>query len=237
MVSKKKIVLLVIVAIIVVVGVYFLVNYQQAQQNFKGEHNILVLCTDPSENRPGIGAVDMAFVVDVTDGKVENITPVYPGGMTDPNLTPTSDMQAEGLNQWYLHDSLWSDNLENGTKIAQDIVKYNTNISTDMVVVVTPTAIDAMIDAVGPVYSNGQLVENVSSIDFLREDQSQNGATRGDAIENLAQGIKDAAQKNNNKPALIKAALEQYSQGNIKAVPADKFSQFVSYAGFNSLLG
>ena len=47
MVSKKKIVLLVIVAIIVVVGVYFLVNYQQAQQNFKGEHNILVLCTDP----------------------------------------------------------------------------------------------------------------------------------------------------------------------------------------------
>lgn len=237
MVSKKKIVLLVIIAIIVVIGVYFLVNYQQAQQNFKGEHNILVLCTDPSENRPGIGAVDMAFVVDVTDGKVGNITPVYPGGMTDPNLTPTSDMQAEGLNQWYLHDSLWSDNLENGTKIAQDIVKYNTNISTDMVLVVTPTAIDAMIDAVGPVYSNGQLVENVSSIDFLREDQSQNGATRGDAIENLAQGIKDAAQKNNNKPALIKAALEQYSQGNIKAVPADEFSQFVSYAGFNSLLG
>ncbi|OED30271.1 DUF4012 domain-containing protein [Methanosphaera sp. WGK6] len=237
MVSKKKIVLIAIIALIVVVGVYLLVNYHQAETSFSGEHHILVLCTDPSENRPGVGAVDMAFVVTVTDGNVGNITPVYPGGLAHPTLTPTADMQAEGLNLWYLHDSLWSDDLENGTKIAQEIVEYHTGMTTDFVVIVTPTAIDALINAVGPVYSDGELVENVSSIDFLREDQSNNGATRGDAVEGLAQGIIESAQKNNNKADLIKAALEQYTAGNIQAVPADKFSQFVSYEGFNSLLG
>ncbi|WP_455645353.1 DUF4012 domain-containing protein [Methanosphaera sp.] len=237
MVSKKKIVLIAIIALIVVVGVYLLVNYHQAEASFSGEHHILVLCTDPSENRPGIGAVDMAFVVTVNDGNVGNVTPVYPGGLAHPTLTPTADMQAEGLTLWYLHDSLWSDDLENGTKIAQEIVEYHTGMTTDLVIVVTPTAIDALIDAVGPVYSNGELVENISSIDFLREDQSNNGATRGDAVEGLAEGIIESAQKNNNKADLIKAALEQYTAGNIQAVPADKFSQFVSYEGFSSLLG
>ena len=129
--------------------------------------------------------MDMAFVVNVNDGQIGNVTPVYPGGLAHPSLTPTADMQAEGLHEWYLHDSLWSDDLENGTKIAQEIVEYHTNMSTDMVVVVTPTAIDAMLNAVGPVTSNGQEVSNVSSIDFLREDQSNHGATRGDAIEIL----------------------------------------------------
>lgn len=236
MVSKKRIALIVIIAIIVVIGVYFLVNYHQGQQTFKGKHNVLVLCSDVTEQRPGTGSVDMAFVVEITDGKVGNITPIYPGGMTDPRLTPTPDMQAEGLTQWYLHDALWSSDLENGTKTAQQIVEYNTNISTDMVIVVTPTAIDAMVEAVGPVYSDGQLVTN-DSLEFLREDQSGHGATRGDAIEGLAQGIKDAASQNNKKPELIKTALEQYNEGNIKAVPSDKFTQFVSYEGFSSLLG
>ena len=76
-----------------------------------------------------------------------------------------------------------------------------------MVLVVTPTAIDAMINAVGPVYSNGQLVENVSSIDFLREDQSNNGATRGDAIENLAQELLILAKKITIKELLFKQEL------------------------------
>lgn len=237
MVSKKKIILLAILAIIVIFGVYLFLNYQQGQETFKGEHNILILCSDPSENRPGVGSVDMAFVVNVNNGKLGNVTPVYPGGLAHPTLTPTPDMQAEGLTRWYLHDSLWSSDLENGTKIAQEIVEYHTGMKTDMVLVVTPTAIDAMINAVGPVYSNGQLVENVSSIDFLREDQSNNGATRGDAIENLAQGIIDSAKKNNNKGSLIQAGIEQYSQGNIKAVPASEFAQFISYSGLNNLLG
>ena len=67
MVSKKKIILLAILAIIVIFGVYLFLNYQQGQETFKGEHNILILCSDPSENRPGVGSVDMAFVVNVNN--------------------------------------------------------------------------------------------------------------------------------------------------------------------------
>ena len=48
MVSKKKIILLAILAIIVIFGVYLFLNYQQGQETFKGEHNILILCSDPS---------------------------------------------------------------------------------------------------------------------------------------------------------------------------------------------
>ncbi len=237
MVSKKKILLIIILAIIVVVGAYFLINYHQSKETFSGNHNILVLCSDTSENRPGIGSVDMAFVIGLNDGQLGNITPVYPGGLAHPTLQPTADMKAEGVDKYYLHDSLWSSDLENGTKIAQEIVEYHTGMSTDIVLVVTPTAIDAMLDAVGPVYSDGEEVSNISSIDFLREDQSNNGATRGDSVENLAKGIKEAAEKNGKKPDLIKVALEQYTQGNIKAVPEDKFTQFVSYEGMESILG
>jgi hypothetical protein len=236
MVSKKKIILIVLIAIIAIIGIYFLINYEQGKASFQGEHNILVLCSDPSENRPGIGSVDMAFVINMNNGNMGNVTPVYPGGLTDPSLDPPADLKAQGVDHWYLHDSLWSSNLENGTKIAQQIVKYNTNMSTDIVVVVTPTAIDAMVNSVGPVYSDGQLV-NGSSITFLREDQSNYGATRGDAVSGLADGIKNATQSHNKKAALVKTISEQYAQGNIKVVPADKFNQLISYAGVSNLLG
>ena len=46
MVSKKKIILLAILAIIVIFGVYLFLNYQQGQETFKGEHNILILCSE-----------------------------------------------------------------------------------------------------------------------------------------------------------------------------------------------
>lgn len=236
MVSKKKILLIAIIVILVAIGAYFLINYQQGKAAFAGEHNILVLCTDPSENRPGIGAVDMAFVVNLKDGKVGNITKVYPGGLTHPTKQPSDSMRAEGLSVVYLHDSLWSENLEEGTKTAQEIVEYHTGLKSDIVMVVTPDAIDALIKAVGPVYSNGEEVTG-SSIDFLREDQSDNGATRGDAVEGLADGIKDAAQKNGKKPELISAALDQFSKGNIQVVPKEKFAQFISYAGISNVLG
>ncbi len=237
MVSYRRIILIVILAIIVIGGVYLFTTYHQAAESFSGEHHVLVLCSDPSEQRPGVGSVDMAFVVTVTDGNLEEVTPVYPGGLAHPTLEPTADMRAEGLDRVYLHDSLWSDDLENGTEIAQEIVEYHTNMSTDIVLVVTPEAIDAMVNAVGPVYSNGELVDNVSSIDFLREDQDNNGATRGDAIEGLADGIIDAANKNDKRNELIESMISQYTRGNIKAVPSDKVAQFVTYEGINSLLG
>lgn len=235
MVSKKKTILIGIIIIVIAICGFLLYNFHEGQQAFSGEHNVLILCTDPSEQRPGTGAVDMAFVIKLNNGKIGNITKVYPGGLYHPTLQPSASMKAEGLTSVLLHDSLWSENLTEGTQIAQEIVEYHTGLKTDMVLVVTPDAIDALISAVGPVYSNGQEV-TTSSIDFLRDDQD-NGATRGDAIEGLADGIKDAAKNNNKKSELITASINQYRQGNIKVVPEDKFAPFISYGGISNVLG
>ena len=235
MLSKKKMILIGLIIILIAIGGYLLFNYAEGQKAFAGEHNVLILCADPSEPRPGVGAVDMAFVIQLNNGKVGEITKVYPGGLTHPTKEPSASMRAEGLSVVYLHDSLWSENLTEGTTTAQEIVEYHTGLKTDMVLVMTPEAIDALVKSVGPVYSNGKEVTN-DSINFLRDDQDQ-GATRGDAVENLADGIRDAASKNNKKPALIQAAMDQYSKGNIKVVPEDKFGPFISYGGISNVLG
>lgn len=207
----------------------------QGKSNFQGKHNILVLCTDPSEQRAGIGAVDMAFVIALNNGKLGEVTKVYPGGLYDPSMTPPADLRSEGVDHWYLHDSLWTSNLEDGTKRAQQIVEYNTDLKSDIVVVVTPDAIDAMINAVGPVYSNGQQVTN-DSLSFLRDDQDKNGATRGDAIEGLADGIINATKTNGKKAELLATVTDHYGKGNILVVPKDAFQKLVSYVGITNLI-
>lgn len=238
MVSKKKIAIAIILMILIAMvgfGIYLFTTYQQGKASFQGKHNILVLCADPTEPREGVGAVDMAFIIEINDGKLGEVTPVYPGGLYDPSMTPPPDLRSEGVDHWYLHDSLWTSNLEDGTKRAQQIVKYNTNLSSDIVVVVTPDAIDAMIKAVGPVYSNGQEVTS-DSLSFLRSDQDDNGATRGDAIEGLADGIINATRSSGKKTDLITTVVSQSANGNIKVVPGDAFQKLVSYVGFSNLL-
>ena len=163
------------------------------------------------------------------------VTPVYPGGLYDPSLTPPADLRSEGVSQWYLHDSLWTENLEEGTQRAQQIVKYNTGEDSDIVVVVTPDAIDAMINTVGPVYSNGQEV-TTDSLEFLRNDQDENGATRGDAIEGLADGIINATKSSGKKVDLISTVTDQYSKGNIRVVPQNVFEKLIAYAGITNIL-
>lgn len=237
MVSKKKIVLVIVLILLIAIfaaGITFYINYQQGKASFQGKHNILVLCVDPTEPREGVGAVDMAFIIEINDGHLGEVTPVYPGGMYDPSLSPPADLRSEGVDQWYLHDSLWTSSLEDGTARAQQIVKYNTNKSTDITVVVTPDAIDSMIATVGPVYSNGQEVTN-DSLSFLRNDQDENGATRGDAIEGLADGIINATRGSGKKVELIGTISDQYAKGNIQVVPKNVFEKLVAYAGFSNI--
>ena len=235
--SKKKTILAIIIILLAIIAVAVFVNYEQGKITFSGQHNVLVLCVDPSEQREGVGAVDMAFNIELNDGKLGEVTPVYPGGMYDPSLTPPQDLVNEGVDHWYLHDSLWTSSLEDGTARAQQIVKYNTNMTSDVVVVITPDAVDAMVSAVGPVYSNGRDVGS-DSLAFLRSDQDEGGATRGDAIENLADGIINATKNSKgNKVKLIATITGQYTVGNIQVVPNDKFQQLISFAGFTNLLG
>ncbi|RAP52862.1 MAG: hypothetical protein BZ138_02240 [Methanosphaera sp. rholeuAM270] len=238
MVSKKKIILAIAVILILgiaVLGITVYTNYTQGKASFQGKHNILVLCVDPTEQRMGVGAVDMAFVIELNDGKLGNVTPVYPGGLYDPSLNPPADLRSEGVDHWYLHDSLWTADLEEGTKRAQQIVKYNTGMNSDIVAVITPDAIDAMVNTVGPVYSNGREI-TTDSLSFLRNDQDEHGATRGDAVEGLADGIINATRSSGKKADLLSTVVDQYSKGNIQVVPGDVFQKLVAYVGISNIL-
>ena len=233
--SKKLIALIILILVAAAAGVIISHYYSQGKEKFEGNYNVLLLCVDTSEQRPGIGAVDMAFVVNVNQGKVVNMTPVYPGGLAHPTLTPTADMQSYGINRYYLHDSLWTSDVEKGAKIAQETVEYNTGMKTDLVVIVTPESIDAIIQAIGPISVEGQGNVTGNSIEFLREEQNANGVSRGSAVQSLMNGIKNAIQNPSNRKALMGVVSNQYSQGHIYVFPADVFQQFVVYEGINSL--
>jgi len=233
--SKKLIALIILIILIAGAGLIISHYYSQGKEKFEGNYNVLLLCVDTSEQRPGVGAVDMAFVMNVNGGKVINMTPVYPGGLAHPTLSPTSDMKSYGINKYYLHDSLWTSDVEKGSKIAQETVEYNTGMKTDLVIIVTPESIDAIIQAVGPIYVEGQGNVTGNSIDFLREEQNQDGMSRGSAVQSLMEGIKTAVQDPSNRKVLMETVSAQYSQGHIYVIPADVFQQFVVYEGINNL--
>ncbi|MEG3224537.1 MAG: hypothetical protein BME94_03180 [Methanobacteriales archaeon Met13] len=233
--SKKLIALIILIILIASAGLFISHYYFQGQEKFEGNYNVLLLCADPSEPRPGIGAVDMAFVVKVNQGKVVNMTPVYPGGLAHPNLSPNSELRSYGAGKLYLHDSLWDSDPAKGSKIAQEIVEYHTSLKTDLVVIVTPESIDAIIQAIGPVYVEGQGYVTGNSIDFLRNEQNEDEMTRGNAVKSLMEGIKNASQEKNNRKVLTETVTAQYSQGNIIVIPSDVFLEFVTYEGINNL--
>lgn len=233
--SKKLIALVILIIMIVSAGLIIFHFYSQGKEKFEGNYNVLLLCVDPSEQRPGIGAVDMAFVVNVNQGKVVNMTPIYPGGLAHPTLPPTADMKSYGVDKYYLHDSLWTSDVEAGSKIAQETVEYNTGLKTDLVVIVTPEAIDAIIQAMGPIYVEGQGNVTGNSIDFLREEQNASGMSRGSAVQSLMGGIKDAAQNQSNRKILMETASTQYTQGHLYVIPSSVFQEFLVYEGINSL--
>ena len=228
------IILVLLIIGFVVAGITIFTSYNQGKSTLQGKHNILLLCADPTETRAGVGGVDMAYIIELNDGELGETTPIYPGGLYDPSLTPPADLRSYGVDQWYLHDSLWTADLEEGTKRAQQIVEYNHNYTSDIVIVVTPDAIDAIITAVGPVYSNGQEV-TIDSLTFLRTDQD-NGATRGDAVEGLADGIINATKTNGKYVDLFTTTLDQFSKGNILCVPNDAFQKLFTFVGIKNVI-
>ena len=235
---KKKIAIIILV--IFIAGILFVAyEYETTTSDenvLQGDHNILILCADPSEKRPGIGAVDMAFVVHTHDGNIENVTPIYPGGMAHPTASPPEYLkETQGVNKLYLHDSLWDANVETGTKLAQEIVQYNTGYKTDVVVVVTPDAIDALINAIGPIYVNGTDVTG-SSIAFVRNEQYNENMSRGEAVKSVMNPMINAIKDKSKFSAFLQTATAQYAQGNIVVVPKDAFVKIAIAYGFKSLL-
>jgi Protein of unknown function (DUF4012) len=234
--SKKLIFLLIILVLIGVVGAYAIYQYQQpASTNvMKGDHNILFLLADTDEKRPGIGAVDMAYAVHVVNGSVKNLTPIYPGGMTSSTLMEPA---AAGTGKLKLNDALWNNDTTQDAADAQSIVQENTGIKTDAVVIVTPQAVDAMINSVGPIDVPGYGVVTNNSIDVIRNLTEEKNSTlsRGNATDLLMKPILAAAKDPTKEPALFQAIVQQYLQGNIIVVPKDLMTQFAVSKGLNSL--
>ena len=233
--SIKKILLIIILILIGLVAAFVIYQYEQpASTNMmKGNHTLLLLTVDPSEPRPGMGGVDMAFAVYTVDGDVKNLTPIYPGGMMHPTaMEPTG----AGTGRLMLHDTLWDANPAVGAKLAQETVVANTGIKTDGVVMVTPEAIDAMIAAVGPINVPGQGTVTGNSIQFLRAEQNSGRMSRGSAVESIMKPIMNATKDPSKYATLAQIAVDQYMKGNIAVVPSSLFTQFAISKGINTII-
>ena len=229
-----KISLLLVAALGVIASFHVFFNPTVAKgDTLHGNYTLLVLTVDPSEPRPGPGAVDMAFVVNVKNGTISHMTPIYPGNMTHPTASPPSEIAQNG-SKLFLHDTMWWNDTDYDAKLAQETVQYNTGIKTDGVVIIKPAAVDALINAVGPIYVSGQGYVNISSIDFLREEQKE-GMSRGEAVQSLADAIKNASYFKSKRSAVFNVVHDQCSKGNIIIVPASLYNDLMSEETLNKI--
>ena len=210
--SKIRILLLIILILIGVAAAFVIYQYEQpASSNvMRGDHTILLLCVDPSEARPGLGGVDMAFAVHVVDGDIKNMTSLYPGGMMHPTASAPAGV---GTGRLMMHDTLWDADLRKGAKLAQETVQSNTGIKTDAVVMVTPTAIDAFIASVGPIEVPGQGTVTGNSLEFLRAEQNSGGMNRSSAVQSIMKPILNATQDPTKYATLAQVSPLQFIKG------------------------
>ena len=112
----------------------------------QGNKNILVCAIDEGEDRPGLGACDMAFIVHLENGTLKNYTAIYPGGMTHPNASEPLEAQKQGAGSaLLLHDAFWDADNDVGMNYAKEIVEYQINITIDSVVAINSQALDAIL--------------------------------------------------------------------------------------------
>lgn len=203
----------------------------------EGNKNILVCAIDESENRPGMGACDMAFIVTLKNGTLKNYTAVYPGGLTHPTAQEPAEAQAQGAgSRLLLHDAFWDADNALDMKLAKEIVEYNTNMNIDSVVAVNTEALDAVLNAAGTIEINGTPT-TVSGIDIIREEDWGNGVSRGDAVLDIVKAAAKAAKDPEVKSAMINAAIDQYSKGNIIMDQQGAFVGLLASKGIETFFG
>ncbi|MEN6329436.1 MAG: DUF4012 domain-containing protein [Methanobacteriaceae archaeon] len=205
-------------------------EYKKAE----GELQILVLLVN-TNNSTGVDTVDMAFVIPMVNYDAINITPVYPGGMYHPNATAPAELQGSGGTKLLLHDTLWTNDTKKGVKLAQEIVEYNTGMKTNAVVIMTPIAVKAMIDSVGPLYVEPLGYVNSSSLDSLINEKNLE-KSRGKNLNIVMRTLMETYHNPTKRPALIKAVIYQYLQGNIIPIPNELFLQLGIASGINKLV-
>ena len=201
-----------------------------------GNHNILVLCADPSEARPGVGGMDLAFLIKMSDGSIKNVSTIYPGGMVHPNATTPPDLKEAGGGDYYrLHDTLWTKDIKHGTELAQEIVELYTGQKTDIVVIVTPEAVDAVIRSIGPIYVEGLGDVSGNSIELIRYEENGESQSRGITVRAIMGAMLNATNDRSKYLAMANAALNQYNKGNIYVFPEGIVGEFAISLGMKKI--
>ena len=235
---KKKIMIAILIVVLIgiitlIIGALFI---NTGGDLASGNGNILVCAIDESEPRPGMGACDMAFIVKIQNGEIKNYTAVYPHGMTHPNATEPAEAQAQGAGpKLLLHDAFWSSDNEKSMQLAKEIVEYQTQIPIDAVVAINSEGLDGILGAASPLKINGTYT-NASGIDIIREEQSTDGASRGDAVMDIVRAAAESATNPDKKSAMINVALNEYSKGNIVMTPQGSFVGLLATKGIENIL-
>lgn len=235
--TKKLIIAIIIIILIGLAAIIASVFIGNDTNLDEGSKNILVCAIDESEDRPGMGACDMAFIVHLQNGTLTDYTPFYPGGMTHPNATEPLEAQQQGAGSaLLLHDAFWDADNAKGMQFAKEIVEYRTNTSIDSVVAVNTEALDAVLSAAAPLEINGEVL-NASGIDFIREQDWNGGESRADAVMDIVKAAANSANDPVKKSAMVNAALDQYSRGNIIMDQQGAFVNLLASKGIGSLFG
>lgn len=233
--TKKLIISILIVVLIglgsIIAGALFLGDTSIINT---GDQHILVCAIDESEPRPGMGACDMAFVVTLDNGTLKDYTAFYPGGMTHPTAAEPEEYQQQGAGaKLLMHDAFYDSDNSKGLQLAKEIVEANKHVHIDQVVAVNSEGLDAVLAAAGPLEINGT-VTNASAIDIIREEDWNQGISRGEAVLNIVKAAADKATDPDVKAAMIDAALDQYSKGNIIMSGPGDFATLLASKGIET---
>ena len=234
--SKKLIIAILVVillGLLLLIAGYFVGGPDLSQEN----KTILLLAADKYE-QPG-GGCDMAYLVRLENGHLENYTPVYPGGMYHPSQPAPGGLSGNML----LHDSMYN-GVENGMQYAKEIVAYHTGIEADAVVLVYDEGVDNILDSIRPIEVDG-VETNLSATDIIRENDNYAGykgnggvtgtMSRADAVMVLVKAISKAAKDPTKKNAMLHAALDEYTKGNIVMQPQGSFTRLLATKGLESI--
>ena len=121
--------LIIAILIVVLIGLFAIIASALFMDNDtnldEGSKNILVCAIDETEDRPGMGACDMAYIVHIENGTLKNYTPFYPGGMTHPTASEPLEAREQGAGSALLmHDAFWDADNAKGLQLAKEIVEY-----------------------------------------------------------------------------------------------------------------
>ena len=234
--SKKLIIAILVVillGLLLAIAGYFIGGPDLSQE----DKTILVLAADKYE-QPN-GGCDMAYLVRLENGSLANYTPVYPGGMYHPTQPAPGGLSGNML----LHDSLWN-GVEDGMQYAKEIVAYHTGVEADAVVVIYDEGVDNVLDSIRPIEVDGEPT-NLSATDIIRENDNYAGykgnegvtgtMSRADAVMVLVKAVSKAAKDPAKKNAMLHAALDEYTKGNIIMMPQGSFTRLLATKGLESI--